>query len=165
MDYGDKLAPVQGFTPGIPWELHLRSYDVYRKKYGDQPALIEGWCRGGFGTYELDQFIPGWREEVSQFAAMKKQIEEFQAELREANQNNPFRSIPYTPTTFEERTKWHHEFMLANPRSTVGYAWHSAYEAGHYAGWIAHANQTIKGTPTDPYDSPKQSMDIIGGGD
>jgi hypothetical protein len=81
MDYGDKLAPVQGFTPGIPWEMHLRAYDVYRKEYGEQKALIEGWCRGGFGCTELDNFIPGWREEVSQFAALKKQVESLQAEL------------------------------------------------------------------------------------
>ncbi len=59
-------APVQGFTAGIPWTMHLEAYDAYAKKWGKQPALIdmEGrGCRGGFGTYELDDFIPGWRDD------------------------------------------------------------------------------------------------------
>lgn len=61
-----KKAPVQGFTGGIPWDMHLRAYDVYCKRYSAQKALIEGGCRGGFGTGELDMFIPGWREELSE---------------------------------------------------------------------------------------------------
>jgi len=65
----DKRAPVQGYSPGIPWEMHLRAYDAYSKKYGRQDALIdlEGRnCRGGFGCTELDMFVPGWREELSE---------------------------------------------------------------------------------------------------
>ncbi len=64
-----KIAPVQGYASGIPWSMHLRAYDVYCKKFGPQKALIdlEGRnCRGGFGTNELDDFIPGWREELSE---------------------------------------------------------------------------------------------------
>lgn len=66
-----KIAPVQGYTPGIPWSMHLEAYDVYRKKYGAQQELIEGWCRGGFGTRELDDFIPGWRERLSELTSLK----------------------------------------------------------------------------------------------
>lgn len=60
----DKIAPVQGYKPGIPWEMHLRAYEVYCGKYHPQKALVTGWCRGGFSTGELDMFIPGWRKEL-----------------------------------------------------------------------------------------------------
>lgn len=69
-----KMAPVQGYTAGIPWDMHLRAYDVYRKKYGEQQALIEGWCRGGFHVNELDLFIPGWREELSERTKLLQQL-------------------------------------------------------------------------------------------
>lgn len=69
-----KMAPVQGYTPGIPWSMHLEAYDVYRKKYGAQQALIEGWCRGGFGTGELDDFIPGWRDRVSEIGKLRAEV-------------------------------------------------------------------------------------------
>jgi len=35
----------------------LRAYEVYREVHGPQPALIEGWCRGGFGTGELIAYL------------------------------------------------------------------------------------------------------------
>lgn len=76
-----KMAPVQRFSAGIPWDMHLRAYDAYCKKYGAQPALIdlEGHgCRGGFGTGELDKFIPGWRDELEE---RRKQSDEKQIEL------------------------------------------------------------------------------------
>lgn len=69
-----KTAPVQGYTPGIPWSIHLEAYDVYRKKYGAQQALIEGWCRGGFGVRELDDFIPGWRDRVSEIGKLRDEL-------------------------------------------------------------------------------------------
>jgi hypothetical protein len=84
---GEKLAPVQGYQPGIPWSMHLRAYDAYCKRYGPQKALIEGWCRGGFATGELDMFIPGWREEVavlSQLQAALHAAEAREEKLREA---------------------------------------------------------------------------------
>lgn len=76
----ERMAPVQGFSGGIPWSLHLEAYDVYRKKYGPQQALIEGWCRGGFGTSELDEFIPGWRERVSEIGRLKAENAEAKAQ-------------------------------------------------------------------------------------
>jgi hypothetical protein len=62
-----KRAPVQRLSGGIPWDMHLRAYEAYSKKWGPQPAMIdlEGrGCRGGFAIEELDDFIPGWREEL-----------------------------------------------------------------------------------------------------
>lgn len=67
----NKRAPVQGWAAGIPWELHLEAYSAYCKKYGPQQALIEGGCRGGFATGELDMFIPGWRERASRTAKVE----------------------------------------------------------------------------------------------
>jgi hypothetical protein len=70
----EKIAPVQGFSAGIPWSMHLRAYDAYCKEYGPQSALIdlEGRnCRGGFSTGELDSFGPGWREELSEIRRLE----------------------------------------------------------------------------------------------
>lgn len=59
-----KKAPVQGMSNGIPWEVHMMAYEVYCERYGPQQALIEGDCRGGFSTGELDMFLPNWRRLV-----------------------------------------------------------------------------------------------------
>jgi hypothetical protein len=74
----EKIAPVQGYSAGIPWVMHLRAYDAYCKKYGPQEALIslEGRnCRGGFSTSELDVFIPGWREELSELHRLRAALD------------------------------------------------------------------------------------------
>jgi hypothetical protein len=87
-----KIAPVQGYSAGIPWEMHMRAYDAYKKKYGAQPAMIdlEGRnCRGGFGTGELDMFIPGWREELSLVTKLNEEIVQLTSQcnfLHEKNQ-------------------------------------------------------------------------------
>jgi hypothetical protein len=81
----EKIAPVQGFSAGIPWSMHLRAYDAYCKEYGPQQALIdlEGRnCRGGFGTNELDKFIPEWRTELSELAQLKRQLAERDATIK-----------------------------------------------------------------------------------
>ena len=82
--WSDKVAPVQGLASGIPWEMHLRAYDVYCKRYSPQKALIEGNCRGGFAVSELDAFIPGWRDELDQRTQLNKEIERLRADLAEA---------------------------------------------------------------------------------
>ena len=74
-----RTAPVQGYAAGIPWAMHLRAYDAYCKKYGQQRALVEGGCRGGFHVNELDLFIPGWREELSEMAKLQAEIERLTA--------------------------------------------------------------------------------------
>lgn len=73
----EKRAPVQGYPGGIPWAIHLEAYEVYCKRWGAQPALIdlEGRnCRGGFSTGELDDFIPDWRDRVAEFGLMKAEL-------------------------------------------------------------------------------------------
>lgn len=77
----EKIAPVQGYPRGIPWSIHLDAYDVYCKRYGKQEALIdhEGrGCRGGFSTGELDSWIPGWRDKVSEMARLRARIAELE---------------------------------------------------------------------------------------
>lgn len=79
-----KIAPVQGYVQGIPWSLHLEAYNAYSKRWAPQPALIdlEGrGCRGGFSVGELDDFIPGWRDKVSEIAKLKAEIAELRAAL------------------------------------------------------------------------------------
>lgn len=83
-DKSDKRAPVQGYPGGIPWAIHLEAYEVYCKRWGAQPALIdlEGRnCRGGFSVGELDDFIPGWRDRVSEFGLLKAEVLALRAEL------------------------------------------------------------------------------------
>lgn len=70
----ERRAPVQRLAGGIPWDMHLRAYAAYSKRWGPQAAMIdlEGRnCRGGFATDELDEFIPGWREELEQRESVK----------------------------------------------------------------------------------------------
>lgn len=79
----EKRAPVQGYSAGIPWSMHLRAYDAYVKKWGRQEALIdlEGRnCRGGFSVGELDGFIPGWREELSDITRLTAERDEARAD-------------------------------------------------------------------------------------
>jgi hypothetical protein len=76
----DKRAPVQGWAAGIPWDLHMEAYSAYCKRYGPQKALIEGGCRGGFHTNELDVFLPGWREKVSALVVAAARILELETE-------------------------------------------------------------------------------------
>lgn len=74
------LAPVQVGRGGrmfIPWAIHLEAYEAHCKKYGPQTALIDlkdRGCRGGFGTGELDDFIPGWRDRVAMFGKLKAKL-------------------------------------------------------------------------------------------
>lgn len=82
----ERRAPVQGYSAGIPWAMHLRAYDAYCKMYGEQPALIEGGCRGGFHADELDHFIPGWREELTEIAILRSSIARNDEVLRYKNQ-------------------------------------------------------------------------------
>lgn len=81
-----KVAPVQKFVQGIPWSIHLEAYNAYCAKWGGQAALIDldrRGCRGGFGTEELDKLLPGWRERVSERAALLARITHLEARERE----------------------------------------------------------------------------------
>jgi len=75
-------APCQGYPGGIPWETHMRAYEVYCAKYRGQVALIDLFgrgCRGGFAVDELDAFIPGWRDELSLIATLNARIQATEA--------------------------------------------------------------------------------------
>lgn len=79
----DKIEthPVQTKSPLVskaPKVLTLRAYEVYCHLYGEQKAMVEGWCRGGFATSELLAFLYArsfpkeeWRARVEEgFAGM-----------------------------------------------------------------------------------------------
>lgn len=80
-------APVQVGRGGkmyIPWDIHLEAYEAYCKKWSHQIALIDlhgRGCRGGFGTEELDGFVPGWRDRVTAFGKMEARLVELEAKL------------------------------------------------------------------------------------
>lgn len=77
-------APVQGYSAGIPWSLHLRAWDAYAKLYGRQQSAERLAERGGFGTTELDEFVPGWRDEVSEITSLRAENERLRALLGSA---------------------------------------------------------------------------------
>lgn len=58
-----RLIPVQTSSKlhreaaTIRESVHLRAYEVYCEVYSPQPALVEGWCRGGFHTSELIAYL------------------------------------------------------------------------------------------------------------
>lgn len=97
----ERRAPVQGYAAGIPWEMHLRAYSAYVNRHGTQRALIEGNCRGGFHTEELDVFIPGWRNELSVILRRDKEIEALRAEVA---------ALVANPTS-EEAIEWKAEAL------------------------------------------------------
>ena len=54
-------------------KVYLKAYEVYSYVYGAQAALLEGGCRGGFGTGELVAFLYAsgfpqkeWRDRVNE---------------------------------------------------------------------------------------------------
>jgi hypothetical protein len=53
--------------------VYMAAYEVYCQVFGPQQAMIEGGCRGGFGTGELIAFLYArafprteWRERVDE---------------------------------------------------------------------------------------------------
>jgi len=56
-----KFHPIQigdlAHNPNVPVAVTLRAYEVYCHVFGEQKALIEGSCRGGFGAGELIAFL------------------------------------------------------------------------------------------------------------
>lgn len=41
----------------VPKAVTMRAYEVYCAVYGEQEAMVTGWCRGGFGVSELIAFL------------------------------------------------------------------------------------------------------------
>lgn len=54
-----EFHPIQSDRPPkeLPTAVTLLAYEVYCELWGPQPAMIEGWCRGGFGNLELIAFL------------------------------------------------------------------------------------------------------------
>lgn len=63
----------------VPTPVYMKAYEVYVALYGEQKALIEGDCRGGFGVNEMIAFLYAasfaraeWRQRVDEaFMGMK----------------------------------------------------------------------------------------------
>jgi ribonuclease PH len=58
----DQLHPVQSQPRDrkpatAPVAVTMRAYEVYCHVHGPQPALVTGWCRGGFSAGELIAFL------------------------------------------------------------------------------------------------------------
>ena len=57
-----EVHPVQVHTrsdkrPVCPKVVTMRAYEAYCSVFSPQPALVEGWCRGGFSATELIAFL------------------------------------------------------------------------------------------------------------
>ena len=71
-----EFHPIQNditTQPFMPTSVTLRAYEVYCEVYGEQPKMIEGSCRGGFGARELIAFLYArsfpkeqWRQRVEE---------------------------------------------------------------------------------------------------
>jgi len=136
-----KTAPVQGYAAGIPWEMHLEAYAAYSKKWSPQPALIEGWCRGGFHTGELDEFIPGWRDRLGVLAAQRERIVELEQAL--------------VWISVEERMPPNKQFVLVKCPSgytTTPFVYTTARRDREYrpGRWIDHANDGLSDWGMEP---------------
>lgn len=60
--------PVQtkgGGTMRVPRDIIERAYGVYSSRYGRTQTLDRLCERGGFHEEVLDEFVPGWRDEMS----------------------------------------------------------------------------------------------------
>lgn len=66
---GAKPHPVR-----IPWSIAERAYSVYAARYGGGQSLERLAERGGFGPSEMDMFLPGWRDEVSEVARLRADL-------------------------------------------------------------------------------------------
>ena len=67
----------------IPWSVAERAYSVYSSRYGTGQSLERLCERGGFGPGELDEFVPGWREEASEIARLRAELKRARTEGRE----------------------------------------------------------------------------------
>jgi hypothetical protein len=57
-----KLMPVQSNprnreAANLNAVVVLRAYEVYCELYGAQPAMVTGWCRGGFSSGEIIAYL------------------------------------------------------------------------------------------------------------
>lgn len=72
----------------IPWSVAELAYSEYAKRHGSDQSLERLAQRGGFGAGEMDTLLPGWREMVSEAAALRKRVEGLEAELATYRSND-----------------------------------------------------------------------------
>jgi hypothetical protein len=66
----------------IPRSVAERAWVSYARRYGRDQSLDRICERGGFGAGELDMFAPGWREEVSELAILRRDRDQARADAR-----------------------------------------------------------------------------------
>ena len=59
----------------VPWDMGQRAYEGYSGEYGSSQSIERIAERGGFHPNEMDQFVPGWREELSEITALRAEVE------------------------------------------------------------------------------------------
>lgn len=79
-----ELHPVQTIDRKGGWiskSVTMAAYEVYCHVYSPQPAMVTGWCRGGFSTGELIAFLYAksfpkeeWRDRVHEAIDSMKNI-------------------------------------------------------------------------------------------
>lgn len=57
----------------IPWSVAQRAYSVYASRYGRDQSCARLAERGGFCPREMDDLLPGWKEEVSEVAMLTQE--------------------------------------------------------------------------------------------
>lgn len=63
----------------IPRSVAERAYVIYRTRGGGDQTLDRLCERGGFSAGELDMFAPGWREEVTEIARLRAELDRTRA--------------------------------------------------------------------------------------
>lgn len=69
--------PVMKFGH-IPMWLAEKAHSQYVYRFGNDQSLERLGERGGFGIEEMDEFVPGWRDELNENIQLKKQVEALQ---------------------------------------------------------------------------------------
>lgn len=59
----------------VPWSVAERAYSAYASKWGQGQTIERLAERGGFAPSEMDMFLPGWREEVSEIARLSAALD------------------------------------------------------------------------------------------
>lgn len=84
---GQRRAPVQKYhAKTIPWKVHGLAWEAYAKKYGTQQSPERMAERGGFGIYEMDMFLPGWREMAEAIDSEQAAVDTLRAQLEAAEE-------------------------------------------------------------------------------
>ena len=55
-----------------------KAHSQYVYRFGNDQSLERLGERGGFGIEEMDEFVPGWRDELNENIQLKKQVEALQ---------------------------------------------------------------------------------------